>query len=54
MNKKNIGRVLKVAGLAIGVITAITLINTAPIQLTILGVSAVAYFIGVYLKKQEK
>ena len=51
---KDIGRILRVVGIAIGIITALTLVSQHPIQIGILGLSAVVYFVGMYLKKKAK
>ena len=51
---KNLDKILKIIGIAIGAITALTLVSRHPIQIGILGLGTVIYFAGVYLKKKTK
>ena len=58
MDKAKIGLILQIAGAALGVIVAIALVietiglhSQHPVQIALLAVGAVAYFVGQYLRK---
>lgn len=49
-----LSQILKYAGIAVGVIAALTLVSRHPINVLILGLGAVAYFAGVWFAKKGK
>ena len=44
--------ILKVAGIAVGVIAALTLVSRHPINILILGLSALTYFVGAWFARK--
>lgn len=46
--------ILKVAGIAVGVLMALTLVSLYPIKILIIGLGALIYTVGAYLKRKGK
>lgn len=44
--------ILKVAGIALGAIMALTLVSLYPIKILLIGVGALLWTVGAYLKKK--
>jgi len=49
-----LSQILKIAGVLIGVIAALTLVSLHPINILCLGIGAVIYLAGVWFKKKGK
>jgi small-conductance mechanosensitive channel len=49
-----LSKILKYVGIIVGVLAALTLVSKSPINILILGLGALSYFIGVWLDKGKK
>lgn len=45
---------LRIGALVAGVVTALVVVKTHPIPVILLGLEAGVYFVGEYLRKQDK
>jgi len=54
MIKPKLSSLVKIAGVVMGAITALTLISQNPVKVAFLGASAVIWFVGAYLKRKGK